>query len=110
VTIVERFLPPTPMRAVSRLIVLGVSHALGFLAPLELIPGDALHDASSCEVLVVHGREDGTVPFALSEQLAAEHPNVTLRATDGAHDSLARTTLEDAALREEVISALGVGR
>lgn len=107
--LVDAFLPPGPLRAPSRVIVDGVSHAMGFASPLDQIPRDALRDAPHVEVLLLHPRADRTIPLALSEQLVAEHPRVTLRVIEhGGHDHFEGAMRVDPTERDAILAALGL--
>lgn len=61
-----------------------VEHVIGAsfddIAPLATIA------RAKCPVLLVHGRQDTTVPFSDAERLAGVAPGVTLLAVDGDHD------------------------
>lgn len=102
-------LPPPPLRGLTRGIVYEVSHALGFLAPTELVPERALYHARSVEVLVFHGRADRTIDPALTEAMEEAHPNVTVRwLPEVGHNEIAEAVLADPSLAREVYAWIGL--
>jgi len=107
--LVGAFMPPTPLRAPSRFIVVSVSNAMGFSAPFDQVPRHAMRDAPHVAVLVLHPRIDRTVPLALSERLVAEHPRVTLRIVErGGHNGFENAVLADAPEHAAILTALGL--
>ncbi len=64
-----------------------LARAMGQTPMTDWAPADRLD--ARIPVLVLHGVEDATIPLALSQRLAREHPNVTLRALPGVgHDDI----------------------
>lgn len=105
--LVGAFMPPPPVRAPSRVIVRSVSNAMGFAAPFDQIPRDALRDAPHVAVLVIHPRLDRTIPLELSQRLVAEHPRVTLRIVEtGGHDGFENAVLADRGEHDAILEAL----
>lgn len=105
--IVDGTLPGAPILPLTHGLMFVVSRGLGFRSPTELRPVEALSDASDVEVLVIHGRDDSTVPVELTERMAADHPNVTVRWMDGVgHDGLAARVLDQEDLRHAVTEFL----
>jgi alpha-beta hydrolase superfamily lysophospholipase len=107
--LVGSYLPPSILRAPSRGVVVVVSRAMGFVPPFEQIPRDALEHVRDVDVLLVHPRPDRTIPIALSERLAAEHPEVTLRIVEeGRHEGFENAVLADPPEHDAILVALGV--
>ncbi len=107
--LVGAFMPPPPLRAPSRFVVVRVSNAMGFSAPFDQIPRDALQDAPHVAVLVIHPRLDRTIPLSMSERLVADHPRVTLRIVErGGHNGFENAVLADPPEHEAILAALGV--
>lgn len=108
--IVDGSLPGAPVLALTHGMMFVVSRGLGFRSPTELRPVEALRDAPDVSVLVIHGRDDSTVPPELTERMAA-HPNVTVRWMEGVgHGGLPSRVLEHADLRREVMTFLETSR
>lgn len=108
--LVGAYMPPGPFRTPSRAIVRVVSTAMGFTAPFDQMPREALRDAPHVDVLVFHPRGDRTIPLALSERLVLEHPSVRLRIVErGGHDGLGSRLREDTNEHDVILEALGLG-
>jgi len=107
--IIDGSLPGAPVLPLTHGMMFVISRGLGFRSPTELRPVEALSEVPDVEVLVIHGRDDSTVPPDLTERMAADHPNVTARWMDGVgHDGLAIRVLEQDDLRRAVTHFLAV--
>ncbi len=106
--IVDGSLPGAPILPLTHAMMFVVSRGLGTRSPTELRPIEALDDAPDVEVLVIHGRDDSTVPVELTERMAS-HLGVTTHLLDGVgHNGLGAHVLGDASLRAEVKQFIGL--